>query len=613
MYEEEKNGKQTSSFYSETNLRNILISLIVFVSVLIVWWRFSTTYKKSLLEERVLSIESRLHIMGSSLSSIINQRQGLLKSLESFVRLYPVDELRNQKFYDFARGLEADDPIIRVIQFFPKEGNVLIYPVEGNESIANSTLEDLINTDREVVRKDVQRALDSHQITLSDPYELRQGGFGVVARKDVFQGEEFLGLMAVVLNMDSLLTIPGIYPIPDDLRMAIRDTNGHTFYGDDAVFLEDPILHSMTLPEGKWTIAAIPRDGWEKDIRTPMVGFWVSGFVLALLAGAVTFLIGNRNTILNKLVQLRNAELSESKNWLMLAGEAANIGFFSHNAKTDAVEFSADWKRQIGYEEHEIVDRVDEWESRIHPDDRKEVIARTNDCLRGAKPDYEITYRLLHKDGSYRWVLSRGLVENDSQGFPLRLIGCHVDITNQKQSEEAIRSNERRFRGLAESSQDAITLYDFQGSVVYENPAANKELGIHKILKDPKNQIDDKNATIQRWEADILSVFKSGVSKQHQFEIRVGDKPMNLDARLYPVFAESGKVELVLGITRDVTDIKKAERKLSLQIDELQRWQTATMGREHRILDLKKEINQLRENAGLPIKYKINMEGDQDE
>ncbi|MCA9269643.1 MAG: PAS domain S-box protein, partial [Planctomycetales bacterium] len=132
-------------------------------------------------------------------------------------------------------------------------------------------------------------------------------------------------------------------------------------------------------------------------------------------------------------------ELREGRERLRLAAEATHLGAWDWDIATDAVVFSPEWKRQLGYEDHELPSRFEEWESRLHEDDRAAVLKRLEAYLEGKSPEYAVEFRLRHRDGSYRWIYTRGVALRDDQGRPRRLLGCHVDITERKQAEEILR------------------------------------------------------------------------------------------------------------------------------------------------------------------------------
>jgi diguanylate cyclase (GGDEF)-like protein/PAS domain S-box-containing protein len=92
----------------------------------------------------------------------------------------------------------------------------------------------------------------------------------------------------------------------------------------------------------------------------------------------------------------------------------------------------------LGFGEQEIGEQSEEWFGRIHPDDRMQVEARIATHLSGHSSQFECEYRILHKEGKYLWVLSRGLAVRDEGGHAYRIAGSQTDITARKTAEEQL-------------------------------------------------------------------------------------------------------------------------------------------------------------------------------
>src|SRR2546425_9187560 len=127
--------------------------------------------------------------------------------------------------------------------------------------------------------------------------------------------------------------------------------------------------------------------------------------------------------------------LRESEERYARAARGANDGLWDWNLVTGAVYFSPRWKAMLGFLEDEIDDRLEEWLGRIHDADRERVKEEIAAHQRGLTPHFESEHRLLHKDGSFRWMLSRGLAVQDRTGKPLRMAGSQTDITERKVSD----------------------------------------------------------------------------------------------------------------------------------------------------------------------------------
>jgi len=127
--------------------------------------------------------------------------------------------------------------------------------------------------------------------------------------------------------------------------------------------------------------------------------------------------------------------LRESEERYALAARGANDGLWDWNLLTDALYFSPRWKAMLGFRENEIQDRLEEWFGRIHDADRERVKDEIAAHQKGLTPHFESEHRLLHKDGGFRWMLSRGLAVHDAAGKTSRMAGSQTDITERKVSD----------------------------------------------------------------------------------------------------------------------------------------------------------------------------------
>jgi PAS domain S-box-containing protein len=143
------------------------------------------------------------------------------------------------------------------------------------------------------------------------------------------------------------------------------------------------------------------------------------------------------------------AALRESEQQLNLALDAGAIGLWSLDVASRSVHFSARWKAQLGYADHEIGNHPREWESRCHPDDLPRVHAVTEGLLKNAAADHAVEYRLKHKDGTWRWFLLRADLALDATGRPVRLFGSQIDISGLKQQQAELTQASTRLRQLS--------------------------------------------------------------------------------------------------------------------------------------------------------------------
>ena len=117
------------------------------------------------------------------------------------------------------------------------------------------------------------------------------------------------------------------------------------------------------------------------------------------------------------------------------------------------------------------------WGEVVHYSDRDVYHAWRRRLLAGTECDAEMEYRIIAADGSVHWIRDRLQVERDSAGRPIRLDGCLVDFTCQREAEEAVRRNEQRFRALVEKGRDGVLLINGLGVILYLTPAVRAILG----------------------------------------------------------------------------------------------------------------------------------------
>jgi two-component system sensor histidine kinase/response regulator len=132
----------------------------------------------------------------------------------------------------------------------------------------------------------------------------------------------------------------------------------------------------------------------------------------------------------------RTAELEEAEERFRFAMDASSDGLWDWHMQTNASYCNATYFHMLGYGPDELPpDAASQWANLLHPEDRAATLAKAQQLIQDPG-HYALEFRLRAKDGSYRWILSRGrVVERDAEGRPLRAVGTHADITERKRYE----------------------------------------------------------------------------------------------------------------------------------------------------------------------------------
>ncbi|MDW7669039.1 MAG: PAS domain S-box protein [Bacillota bacterium] len=170
-------------------------------------------------------------------------------------------------------------------------------------------------------------------------------------------------------------------------------------------------------------------------------------------------------------------KLRESEIRFNVAVEGTEAGIWDWDMVNNKVTFSSQWKNMLGYSDNEIENSFEDWKKLWHPDDVEGIEKSIQDHLQGVTEKYEVVHRLRHKNGEWRWIMTRGKLLKDQEGKPYRWVGTNIDISSQKEVEEQVFNEKEKFKTTLLSVGDAVISTDKEGKINVMNKVAEKLTG----------------------------------------------------------------------------------------------------------------------------------------
>ncbi|MEG3902481.1 PAS domain S-box protein [Microcoleus sp. B4-C5] len=261
-------------------------------------------------------------------------------------------------------------------------------------------------------------------------------------------------------------------------------------------------------------------------------------------------------------LQQLNAELElrvqQRTQWYELAVSAGKVGVWDWNLQTDEIYIAPSLKALLGYQDTEIPNRMENWASHVHPDDRVAVAEAVNAYLEGLTEIYEVEHRMVRKDGSTCWILARGSAIRSASGRAFRLTGTDTDITDRKLTEEKLQNSEAELLALFNAMTDIVLVFDASGRYLKIAPTAPE------LLYKPAPEVLGKTLAEIFPEAEanfalghIRQTLASGETHRIEYRMEIGCKLFWFDASISPL-----ELDRVMWVARDITARKHAEAAL---------------------------------------------------
>jgi PAS domain S-box-containing protein len=456
-----------------------------------------------------------------------------------------------RNFDSVAAQILSTNRDIDILELVPDGVIQYVYPLKGNENIVGYNI--LKDPNRS---KEAYKAIERNEMFFSGPYELRQGGVGIVGRLPVFRKGKFWGFSATVLKMSTLLKAAGIdssarsgYAFqlsklnPDTREEELFIPQGKEVSGDYAV--------SVNIPNGEWKLSVMPA-GPGKGF-TNLYLFAVIGFLFSVLGGIFVFIVAGRPEALDKLVKERTQQLKESEeNYKVLFQKSPlplwiydleNFTFLEVNdAAVNVYGYSSDEFLRMKVTDIRPVEDVDAF---------VENSGQGTDELRASGV---WTHIKKNRDDIQVLIFSRNIFYKGRKG---RLV-LVMDVSEKIKVENELIKSEEKYRSLIEQASDGIILYSFDGTIHSFNKAAYTQTGYSKEEFEKLNlkelffeeDFDRKRSNNSKITTGQPATLYRKLKRKDGSAVNV-----ELNARMLP----DGKI---FAIARDITEREKTEAAL---------------------------------------------------
>jgi PAS domain S-box-containing protein len=257
---------------------------------------------------------------------------------------------------------------------------------------------------------------------------------------------------------------------------------------------------------------------------------------------------------------------------LSLASEAAGIGVWDLDLKTNHLVWDDRMYEMYGVSASDFGGAYETWQKSVHPDDLDHASREVSEAISNTR-DFHTSFRIVVPDGRVRHIEAHALVLRSLNGTPDRMVGVNLDITERRQAEEALRKSESFNRAVVENSPVGISIRNVTGQLLSVNDAWMKIWGVSpEAVEHIKNEgMNDltggpKRRQLGQWFPQIENICRNGGVLRIPELYYEDDPPARsrwVSFTYYSIMNNQGEVERVVILTEDITERKLAEEALS--------------------------------------------------
>ncbi|ATP55881.1 hypothetical protein CPT03_05085 [Pedobacter ginsengisoli] len=538
-----------------------VIGLCVFLFLLWLISLLVTQRYQIIKETRRLEMASALNVVKQNVQLVLNNGYNTTLSLALTLN----DKGVPKNFESVAAKLMESNPDYKVMELLPKGVIKHVYPLEGNESAIDLDLFEKSEESKLMANKSIA----SKMMYYAGPYQLKQGGMGIVGRLPIYRENKFWGFSAVVIKQEAFFNSIGIYGNKNNnfyfqFSMIDAATRKEEFFlkGNTDFFKED--YQFAVFPTTNWKLYIIPADYGEVPLQIlyPLL----FGLSLAILSSLLVAQVVKKTTELQNLVSSQQSELISTETKFKTIFDQAAIGialitptegrFLKVNKKLCSI---------LGYEESELLDLSFQDITVPNPQSRKE--KNTRALGNGIIKEYKVQKKYQHKEGDVKWCNILETPLWNGNGIPTSHIVIVEDVTDRKAAEKIVLDSQLRIESLINTIDGIVWEANpntFEFTFISKKVEDILGYTVEEWLSTPTFWADHIHLDDRAWAVEYCTVSTRN-NMQHDFEYRMiaKDGKVMWLRDIVNVISEDGKPVLLRGIMIDVGENKQAQDALN--------------------------------------------------
>jgi PAS domain S-box-containing protein len=522
-----------------------------------------------------LIISQQYHILKKAKNDAMHAKlQAIHKSIEQSLKKNYVDALTlalsiNDKgipenFESVGKQILASDSNIDAVQLVPNGIIRYTYPLKGNEAAIGI---DLLNNKK--YRYEALKAIQTRKMYFAGPFELNQGGLGILGRLAIYKNNQFWGFSAVIIRLNTLLEKPEIQNI-DSSKYYFQFskinpiTKKETFFLNAKTKLNPENAATSIIPDGDWKLYLVDRKPYE--LVFPFILRALLALFLASLIGFLTTSFFKKPAELENLLRKQSDELLKNEIKFKSVFDQAAVGITYVDTVTgQLLEANKKYCDLLGYTEQEIKQK--KIQSIVHPDDLKESFLNFEKLRKGIIREYTTERRHITKSNDIIWIRLTISPLWEINTSPTNHIAIVEDVTERKLAEEAIFNSQQKIESLI-NTVDGIVWECNAKTLEFTFISKKVETILGYTSEEWINTPDfwvnhiyhkDKDSTLK------YCAEHTALNLNHDFEYRMIAKDGSIVwlRDIVNVIVENGEAKNLRGIMIDVTKNKEIEKDLN--------------------------------------------------